>query len=88
MKEIATYGDRYGKWYEVKDSDGSVYFCNSKLYHKTFRSYQDATEYYKELYGKYYCAIDPYEESEEDRIARIAREKALEREKKIDSILG
>ena len=79
MKEIATYGDRYGKWYEVKDSDGRIY--------KTFRSYQDATEYYKELYGKYYYAIDPCEESEEDRAARIAREKSLEREKKIDSIL-
>ena len=79
MKEIATYGDQYGKWYEVKDSDG---------YHRTFRRYQDATEYYKELYGKYYYTIDPYEESEEDRAARIAREKALEREKKIESILG
>ena len=60
MKEIATYGDQYGKWYEVKDSDG---------YHKAFRRYQDATEYYKELYGKYYYAIDTYEESEEDRAA-------------------
>ncbi len=79
MKEIATYGDQYGKWYEVKDGDGR---------YKAFRSYQDATEYYKELYGKYYYAIDPYEESEEEKAARIAREKALEREKKIDSILG
>ena len=77
MKDIATYGDRYGKWYEVEGSDG----C------KAFRRYQDATEYYKEPYGKYYYAIDPYEESEEDKVARIAREKALEREKKIDSIL-
>ena len=69
MKDIATYGDKYGKWYEAKDSDG-IY--------KTFRSYQ----------GKYYYAIDPYEESEEEKATRIAREKALEREKKIDSILG
>ena len=79
MKEISTYGDQYGKWNEVKDSDGR---------YKTFRIYQDATEYYKQQYSKYYYAIDPYEESEEDRAARIAREKALEREKKIDSILG
>ena len=79
MKEITTYGDRYGKWYEVKGCDGS---------YKTFRVYQDATEYYKESYGKYYYAIDPYEESEEDRVARLAREKAIERNKRIDSILG
>lgn len=79
MKEIATYGDQCGKWYEAKGSDG---------YYKTFRSYQDATEYYKDQYNRYYYAIDPYEESEEDRIARISREKALEREKKIESILG
>ena len=75
MKEIATYGDQYGKWYEVKDSE-------------TFKIYQDATEYYKKQYSKYYYAIDPYEESKEEKAARIAREKALEREKKIDSILG
>jgi len=74
MKDIATYGDQYGKWYEVKGDDG---------YHKSFRIYKDATDYYKDLYGKY-----PYEESEEDKAARIAREKALERENKIDSILG
>jgi hypothetical protein len=76
MKEIATYGDQYGRWYEVKGDDG---------YLKTFRKYQDAKEYYNERYSKYYYAIDPFEESEEDR---IAREKALDRERKIDSILG
>ena len=75
MKEITAYGDQYGKWYEVKVDDG---------YYKSFRSYQDATEYY----SKYYCSIDPFEESEEERITRLAREKAIERDKKIDSILG
>ena len=30
MKEITTYGDQYGKWYEVKGTDG---------YYKTFRNY-------------------------------------------------
>jgi len=79
MKEITVYGDQYGKWYEVKSSDG---------YYKTFRNYQDATEYYKEYYSKYYMSVDSYEESEEDKIARLAREKAIERNKKIDSILG
>lgn len=79
MKEITTYGDQYGKWYEVKGPDG---------YYKTFRNYQDATEYYKEYYNKYYFSIDPFDESEEDKIARLAREKAIERNKRIDSILG
>jgi len=79
MKEITTYGDQYGKLYEVKGHDG---------YYKTFRNYQDATEYYKEYYNKYYYSIDPFEESEEDKIARLAREKAIERNKRIDSILG
>ncbi len=79
MKEITTYGDQYGKWYEVKSDDG---------YYKTFRNYQNATEYYKENCGKYYYSIDPFEESEEDKIARLAREKAIERNKRIDSILG
>ena len=79
MKEITTYGDQYGKWYEVKGNDG---------YYKTFRNYQDATEYYKEYYNTYYMSVDPYEESEEDKIVRLAREKAIERNKRIDSILG
>lgn len=73
MKEITAYGDQYGKWYEVKGDDG---------YYNAFRSYQGTTEYY----NKYYCSI--FEESEEERIARLAREKAIERDKKIDSILG
>ena len=65
MKEITTYGDQYGKWYEVKGTDG---YC------KTFKEYQHAKDY--------------YEESEEDKIVRLAREKAIERNKRIDSILG
>jgi len=74
MKEIKTYGDKYGKWYEVKGADGY--------------NYTDATEYYKEYYNKYNYFIDTYKESEEDKIARLAREKAIERNKRIDSILG
>ena len=68
MKEITVYGDQYGKWYEVKNSDG---------YYKTFRNYQDATEYYKEYYSKYYMSVDSYEDSEEDKIARLERDKAI-----------
>ena len=74
MKEITTYGDQYGKWYEVKGTDG---YC------KTFKEYQHAKDYY----NTYYFSIDPYEESEEDKIVRLAREKAIERNKRIDSIL-
>lgn len=33
-------------------------------------------------------SIDPFEESEEDKIDRLAREKAEERDKKIDLILN
>ena len=74
MKEITTYGDQYGKWYEVKGTDG---------YYKTFKEYQHAKDYYT----TYYMSVDPYEESEEDKIVRLAREKAIERNKRIDSIL-
>ena len=62
MKEITTHGDQYGKWYEVKGTDG--------------------------YYSKYYMSVDTFDESEEDKIARLAREKAIERNKRIDSILG
>ena len=77
MKEIYTHADRYGKWYEVTDGETQ----------NIFREYREAVSYY-EYNNKYWSAADPYEESEEDRIAREAREKAIEREKKIDSILG
>ena len=67
MKEITTHGDQYGKWYEVKGTDG--------------------------YYSKYYMSVDTFDESEEDKIGsitkgRLAREKAIERNKRIDSILG
>ena len=74
MKEIITYGDQYGKWYEVKGTDG---YC------KTFKEYQHAKDYY----NTYYMSVDSYEESEEDKMVRLAREKAIERNKRIDSIL-
>jgi hypothetical protein len=78
MKEITTYADQYGKYYEVKSYDG---------YYKKFVSYEDAVKYVK-YYISVDFEIDPWEESEEDRIARLAREKAIERNKRIDSILG
>jgi len=78
MKEITTYADQYGKYYEVKDYNGS---------YKKFGSYEDAKNWYT-FASKYYMSIDPWEESEEDRIAREAREKAIRRNERIDSILG
>jgi hypothetical protein len=72
MKEITTYADQY---YEVKSNDG---------YYKKFGSYEDV----KKWYSKYYMSIDSFEESEEDRIVREAREKAIRRNERIDSILN
>ena len=72
MKEIVTYGDKYGKYYEV----------NINAYQK-FGNIVDAHNYYTQYYGSF----DPYKESEEDKIARLAREKAIERDRKIDIIL-
>jgi hypothetical protein len=74
MKEIKTYVDQYVKYYEVKSNDG---------YYKKFGIYEDA----KRWYSKYYMNIDPFEESEEDRIVREAREKAIRRNERIDYLL-
>ena len=41
MKEITTYGDQYGKWYEVNGTDG---YC------KTFKEYQHVKDYYNTYY--------------------------------------
>jgi hypothetical protein len=73
MKEIVTYGDKSGKYYEV-NINGS---------YQKFGTYEDAKYYYSEYYGSF----DTFKESEEDRIARLAREKAIERDRKIDIIL-
>jgi len=78
MKEITTYADQYGKYYEVKSYDG---------YYKKFVSYEDAKKW-NTYASKYYTSIDPFEESEEDRITREAREKAIRRNQIIDSILA
>lgn len=55
--------------------------------YKKFGSYDDAKNWYT-FTSKYYMSIDPFEESEEDRIEREAREKAIRRNQRIDSILG
>ena len=75
MKEsyINIHGDEYGRCYEV-NINGS---------YNNFVSYEDAVKYLK-----YYMSIDPWEESDEDKIDRLAREKAEERESKINMLLG
>ncbi len=78
MKEITTYADQFGKYYEVRKYDGS---------YKRFGTYEEAKNWYSYA-SKYYGSIDPWEESEEDRIARESREKAVKRNERIDSILG
>jgi hypothetical protein len=85
MKEsyINIHGDEYGRYYEV-NVNGS---------YNNFVSYEDAVKYIRERndvvgHVKYYISIDPWEESEEDKISRLAREKAEERESKINMLLG
>lgn len=75
MKEIKTYADQYGK-YEV----------NSYEYAKKLYSYEDANNY-QNWDPKYYISID-YTESEEERIAREAREKAIRINERIDYVLN
>ena len=57
------------------------YFDNYHVVnYDNFVTYEDA--------AKYYHGIDPFEESEEDRVERENREKAIRRNQIIDSILG
>jgi hypothetical protein len=79
MKEsyINIHGDEYGRYYEV-NVNGS---------YNNFVSYEDAVKYVK-YYISVDFEIDPWEESEEDKISRLSREKAEERESKINMLLG
>jgi len=74
MKDkITIYGDEYGRYYNVDFGNGS---------NNTYRDYYDAVD----AISKYYNAnhfVD-IESSEE----RLAREKAEERESKINMLLG
>jgi len=67
------YADKYVKYYEIKTDKG----------YYTFGSYDDVKSYY----SKYYGSFDPVE-SEEEKNERLAREKAEERERKINMLLG
>ena len=55
-------------------------------YMEEYDSYKKFESYKRHV--KYYMSTDPSEESEEDKTARLAREKAIERNKRIDSILS
>ena len=57
---MTTYGDQYGKWYEVKGDDG---------YTETFVDYQSALDYLS-----YYHNID-YGETTEERATRLKSER-------------
>jgi hypothetical protein len=50
--------------------------------------YEECVNYKYNYKKNYYVSWDPLEESEEDKIARLAREKAEKRDKKIDLILN
>ena len=65
----------------------TTYGDNYKNYNVKYDDSYKKFESYKR-YVKYYMSADPFEESEEERVNRLAREKAIERNKRIDSILG
>jgi hypothetical protein len=68
---------KYGDYYEVKyGSDGYV--------SGRYKTYEDSVN---EIY-KYYQNIKTVEESEIERSSRLQREKSINRNNKIDQILG
>lgn len=74
MKEIKTYGDQYGKWYEVKGDDG---------YTETFVDYQSALDYLSFYHNIDYAFNDG--ETPEERESRL---KAERRNNRIDELLN
>ena len=74
MKELTTYGDQYGKWYEVKGDDG---------YTETFVDYQSALDYLS-----FYHNIDYAFNDGETLKERMARVKSERRNNRIDELLN
>lgn len=76
------------EWIIIRDKD----YCSGRdeyvvyyndLYERKYESYSKSISYI-EYMDKYYASMDPYESREE----RLAREKAIKRNNKIDQILG
>lgn len=63
--------------------DEYVVYYND-VYDRKYESYTEARTYIEYMNDRYYVSMDPYESREE----RLAREKAIKRNNKIDQILG
>jgi hypothetical protein len=74
MKEITTYGDQYGKCYEIKGDDG---------YTETFVDYQSALDYLS-----FYHNIDYAFNDGKTLKERIDRLKSERRNNRIDELLN
>lgn len=77
------------EWRIIRDKDYRsgrneyIVYNNDRLDRK-FESYNQARMYIEYVNDRYYVSVDPYESREE----RLAREKAIKRNNKIDQILG
>ena len=63
--------------------DEYVVYYND-VYERKYESYTEARTYIEWMNDRYYVSMDPYESREK----RLAREKAIKRNNKIDQILG
>jgi hypothetical protein len=63
--------------------DEYVVYYND-VYDRKYESYTEARTYIEWMNDRYYVSMDPYESREK----RLAREKAIKRNNKIDQILG
>lgn len=77
------------EWRIVRDKDYRSGITEYIIYNngrpeRKFESYNQARMYIEYVNDRYYVSVDPYESREE----RLAREKAIKRNNKIDQILG
>jgi len=76
------------EWRIIRDKDYRsgidryIVYSNGRPERK-FESYNEARMYIEYVNDRYYASVDPYESREE----RLAREKAIKRNNKIDQIL-
>ena len=77
------------EWRIIRDKDyrsgiDEYIVYNNDRFDRKFESYNQARMYIEYVNDRYYVSVDPYESREE----RLAREKAIKRNNKIDQILG
>ena len=76
------------EWRIIRDKDyrsgiDEYIVYNNDRFDRKFESYNQARMYIEYVNDRYYVSVDPYESREE----RLAREKAIKRNNKIDQIL-